>query len=729
MHELVHTSLPKGLFGGTGYSVAAATRDMPESLRLALQGISNLEDTTPGITWSAQVVNASGGPWLVLSRQQPAAADHTGRSNYIAHHVALSFTTDARVDPAGILKNHPWITTWSGEPRWLPAPTIPTSLPQSTRAENWKRLGFDPGWAGHLAADHTSPVPILYPASVADPLPLVLDALCLLPVADRWQVAFNTRARAFTRAPGWWWARVDSPQGSLFNRQPALVNLTTPSTAPGDHPLIWQARGKESPHRFAVHRPSSPSRIPVRPARSTGVDEEEPALPTDKPKPWLLIAACTLAGLLLGLIPAGLLAWQASRQAGILANEKSGVDQQLVALQKKLEENQGLQNNQDKDCQTRLDKLKADHTKELQTVRNEAEQAFERARTLNTLLEWNTTTEDLAKSLKDKAALDEPGAKRILDSKLVTRLKAAPPQARELTSPADFIGLQKGQPITLTDSLQTSLANAVDVAKKPALLEQALTDPKVDPKAGPRLVQLDAKDIPTLRKSLAKNRKPLSETLEALEKSAGNDPVQIDATPGEWRLWINNERTIAQGERFPGELAWKSLLSKNLSDAVWVNVGQVRKMFASIRGLTGPKGQKMEAKVTTPSNLLKGVTNLLRDDEGRQQSLALLLADKTQREKTINALTQLDTRFDNALDVFVNEIPPQPAWLLHDEIRLAREQLQVLDKAIPKAANLPPEDREKLAQLTRKLYKRLGELGDHNLDNWLKDAKKDPKSP
>ena len=81
MHELVHTSIPKGLFGGTGYAVAAATRDMPESLRLALQGISNLEDSTPGVTWSARVVNASGGPCLGLSRQQPDPADHTGRTH------------------------------------------------------------------------------------------------------------------------------------------------------------------------------------------------------------------------------------------------------------------------------------------------------------------------------------------------------------------------------------------------------------------------------------------------------------------------------------------------------------------------------------------------------------------------------------------------------------------------------------------------------------------------
>ena len=144
MHELIHTSLPRGLFGGSGYAVAAATRDMPETLRNQLQGMSNLEDSC--LTWRSSIVQAAGGAWLVISRLQPAPADHTGRSNYIAHHVALSFETDGRADPAAVLRNHPWRATWSGEPRWLEKAVPPAPLPQTASASAWQGLGLDPGW-------------------------------------------------------------------------------------------------------------------------------------------------------------------------------------------------------------------------------------------------------------------------------------------------------------------------------------------------------------------------------------------------------------------------------------------------------------------------------------------------------------------------------------------------------------------------------------------------------
>ena len=722
MHELVHTSIPKGLFGGTGYAVAAATRDMPESLRLALQGISNLEDTTPGVTWGARVVNASGGPWLVLSRQQPAPADHTGRSNYIAHHVALSFATDARVDPASVLKNHPWQTGWTGEARWLPTPMVPAPLPKESRADRWKRQGFDPGWAGHLAADHASPIPILCPLSVLDPLPLIIEALCLLPVADRWQVAFNTRSSSVTRSPGWWWARVDAPVAAQFRLQPGLVDLTSPSQAPNDHPLVWQARGQKPPETFSLHRPSSVTRAPVRAPRPQEEDTAQPAIPARTGRTWLPIAGAGIGGLLLGLLPGVFLVSRANSVSALATAAQAESSKELADLKKAQDQAAGEKAQANKDCQAKLDKQKADHEKDLQAARNEADKAFEQARILNTLKDWDTTLGDLTQTLKTKANLNEADIRKITESKLVSRLGKLPPQAKEIGSVPEVIGLAKGQPVSLNESLQASLAAAADVAKKPGLIDQALTDPKSPPK----LVLLDSKDIPALSKALAKGRKTLGETMAALEKSPANDPVPVFATPGEWRIWLNNERSTAQGERLNGDLVWKSLLGKNLADSVWVNIGQVRKMFASIRAFTGAKGRKMEPKVATPFNLLKDVTQILRDDEGRQQALAQALADKPQRDKLITSLGQLDTRFDRALELFVDEIaPPQAVWLLHDDIRLAREHLQVLDKAIPKIPNIPPEDREKLVQLTRKTYKRLGELGEHNLDNWLKENRKD----
>jgi hypothetical protein len=726
MHELVHTSLPKGLFGGTGYVVAAATRDMPESLRQALQGISNLEDSTPGVTWSSQFINAAGGTWLVLSRLQPALADHTGRSNYIAHHVALSFTHDARTDPASVLKNHKWIASWSGEPRWLDQSPVPAPLPQASSAKAWQHLGFDPGWAGYLATAQGTPIPILYPESLTNPLPLVLDALSLLSPSDRWQVAFNTRANGFTRSPGWWWARTDSAKAGVFRRQPGLVDLTSNTLAPGDEALIWQLRGKSRPNTISTSLRSTPNRSAVRLSKlDTNEDAVEPALPADKSKPWPLLAAAALVGLFGGLLSAGLFAFTASDRANTLQAQKQTVEASKAEVEKNLADVKAAMLTQEKDCQDKAKKQIADSAKEVETIRIESEQAFERSRVLSALLDWNGTEEELKKSLTENAGIPAESAKKYAESKLVTRMKGQPVGAREMRVPRDFVGLKEGQIITLEKGMQANLADAADVLKKKKLIEQALSDPK----GGPKLVYLDSKDIPELAKFVTKDKKPLDETLQGLEKSANTDPQVISVTPGEWRTWINNERTLAKGDRFVGEIAWSSLVGKNLADSTWVSIAQVRKFFSSIRGTTGPKGQKMEAKSTRPFNLLRDFSNLMRDEESRQQAFALTLADKEKRDKLLTALGNLDARFDSALDGFVNEVPPQPVWLLHDEIRNARDYLRVLDKAIPKAGDIPPEERKKLRELTEKIYKRLGELGEHNLDNWIIDGKKEPMKP
>ena len=380
---------------------------------------------------------------------------------------------------------------------------------------------------------------------------------------------------------------------------------------------------------------------------------------------------------------------------------------------------------QEKDCQDKSKKQIADSAKEVETIRIESEQAFERSRVLSALLDWNGTEEELKKSLTENAGIPPESAKKYAESKLVTRMKGQPVGAREMKVPRDFVGLKEGQIITLEKGMQANLADAADVLKKKKLIEQALSDPK----GGSKLVYLDSKDIPELAKFVTKDKKPLDETLQGLEKSATTDPQVISATPGEWRTWINNERTLAKGDRFVGEIAWSSLVGKNLADSTWVSIAQVRKFFSSIRGTTGPKGQKMEAKSTRPFNLLRDFSNLMRDEESRQQAFALTLADKEKRNKLLTALGNLDARFDSALDGFVNEVPPQPVWLLHDEMRNARDYLRVLDKAIPKAGDIPPEERKKLRELTEKIYKRLGELGEHNLDNWIIDGKKEPMKP
>ena len=126
MFELIHTSAPRGLFGGSGYTTVAATTGIPEALRKALESLSGYEQVfdygspqfsaNPVAFICQPIGQAAGKSWWVLSRIAVAEKDYTGRSNYLAHHLALEHHELPQAGPVALAKAFPWQAAWAGEP-------------------------------------------------------------------------------------------------------------------------------------------------------------------------------------------------------------------------------------------------------------------------------------------------------------------------------------------------------------------------------------------------------------------------------------------------------------------------------------------------------------------------------------------------------------------------------------------------------------------------------------
>jgi hypothetical protein len=202
-HELFYTSAPRGLRrGSNGYCTVAATRGLPPLLGQQLERLSDYRPPADGPDASPVVlshlrVNVPGKTYSVLSRICPAGVDHTHRAIFFAHHVALEPAELPPAGPAWLLGQPGFLQTrWDGQVRELPSGRQPPrglSPPAVCRA--WQKAAGDAGWAGVLAEgflDHPDRVVyLLYPPSV-EPLPLLVEALALLPSDQRWRVTFST---------------------------------------------------------------------------------------------------------------------------------------------------------------------------------------------------------------------------------------------------------------------------------------------------------------------------------------------------------------------------------------------------------------------------------------------------------------------------------------------------------------------------------------------------------
>jgi hypothetical protein len=205
--EILYTSAPKGLKPGSrGFCTVVSSEGMARNLAERLEALSGYRhafgvhdenrNQNP-INWSHTAMRIGGQEWHVLSRIADAGQDYSGRTNKLAHHIALDRNERPACGPARILQTSGVITAeWNEQVEIIPCRRLPSiAEPNTANCPAWKRWAGDAGWAGQVAeyvSSQTSPASVIFPAGCPDTLELVSEVLDLLPPEKRWQVTFST---------------------------------------------------------------------------------------------------------------------------------------------------------------------------------------------------------------------------------------------------------------------------------------------------------------------------------------------------------------------------------------------------------------------------------------------------------------------------------------------------------------------------------------------------------
>lgn len=200
--ELIYTSAVRGLRAGTsGFCTVAMTKGLPPALVPRLEALGGYRAGPSGNGPNAYCfwrVETATGIAHVLSIVGPAPPDHTARSNKIATYLVLAPDELVPAGPAWLLSQPALLrSSWSGAPAWIDAPVrVPTTRDTGPRpCAAWQAAIGDAGWAGVLASaflrDQARPIHVIYGAAI-EPLPLVEEAIRLLPEWARWRATFST---------------------------------------------------------------------------------------------------------------------------------------------------------------------------------------------------------------------------------------------------------------------------------------------------------------------------------------------------------------------------------------------------------------------------------------------------------------------------------------------------------------------------------------------------------
>lgn len=129
-HQLIYTGAPQGLQAGrSGNCTVARSRGLREGLILPLEQASTYTHLVL-LGQEATVRNPtihlyrrllfSGTEYRILSRIVDAGADHTGRSNFLSHHLIFKDEWRGLPSPAAILRYWPgWQDRWDAPPGYI----------------------------------------------------------------------------------------------------------------------------------------------------------------------------------------------------------------------------------------------------------------------------------------------------------------------------------------------------------------------------------------------------------------------------------------------------------------------------------------------------------------------------------------------------------------------------------------------------------------------------------
>ena len=161
--ELIFTSAPNGVDpGSSGYCTVAKHKGIDRLLTKALEGISYYEmmnDPEKPVVRTYRILRLKTGIFCVLSRIGYSGSDHTGRTNYIAHHLVFEHSEvyALAVTPAEILLyGKGWLEEW---PQGTPASylqegqtqiTLPSRESSLQSGSTWQKVAGSPELAHEL---------------------------------------------------------------------------------------------------------------------------------------------------------------------------------------------------------------------------------------------------------------------------------------------------------------------------------------------------------------------------------------------------------------------------------------------------------------------------------------------------------------------------------------------------------------------------------------------------
>jgi hypothetical protein len=283
--EILYTSAPQGLRpGASGYCTVCSTAGMEPNLAEFLEGFSGYPHPfkPPDPRTRDNPVNYSHIHWTiggqrfhVLSRVCDAGLDYTGRTNLLAHHVALTRREVERLPggPAWVMSAEGFFyTQWDGQLRTIPGQKPRTDDVPLSRCMAWERAAGDAGYAGLLAAaalEKGRPVIVIYPAGM-ETLPLVVEAQSLLPPERRWNVTFTTfSSRIYSSFDVQWrFLFGETADARTARRDPhaLVIDLCSgPLPAAAGGALVTAAREGR-----LASQPAAPSRSPREAPASSG---------------------------------------------------------------------------------------------------------------------------------------------------------------------------------------------------------------------------------------------------------------------------------------------------------------------------------------------------------------------------------------------------------------------------------------------------------------------------
>ena len=206
--ELLYTSAPQGLKQGSrGFCTVLSTVGMPLNIATKLESLSGYRHLHPSGTPDAakNPVNHShlkltvGGRTLsVISRISDYGLDYSQRTNKLAHHVVVDSPMPT-CGPAALLGDPSVIRSeWDGNCVNIPAPpTFPALSVEPAVCRAWESIAGDAGWAGVVANawlnNASKPIFLIFSEDQSpEILPLIAEAIAILPPSKRWQATFGT---------------------------------------------------------------------------------------------------------------------------------------------------------------------------------------------------------------------------------------------------------------------------------------------------------------------------------------------------------------------------------------------------------------------------------------------------------------------------------------------------------------------------------------------------------